>query len=264
MYSDKINQMVWSYSRLSAYVQCKYQFYLKYIVNDNNEYLQEGNYYAEVGSYVHSILEMVFNNKLDVEEAAQYFVDHYDDNVFYMAKKSTMDKTFELCATYFANLSLEWLKGFHIIGVEKEINISINGYRFTGFIDLLLQDKETGDYIVVDHKSAKYPLSKKNKKVLKASEASFESYKKQMYLYARAVKEEYGVFPRWIVWNHFKDQEIVRIPFEEHDYDKSIKWFTDTIHDIEQDTVFEESQDFFYCHNLCEFRHSCEYARYYE
>ena len=262
MYSDNIKQMVWSYSRLSTYAQCKYQFYLKYIVNDDSDYLSEGNYYAEVGSYVHGILEMIFNNKLSVEDAAQYFVDHYDENVLYSVKKSIMDKTFESCANYFADLSLEWLNNYEIVGVEKNIDINIEGYKFTGYIDLLLNDKQTGEYIVVDHKSSKYPFSKKTNKLLKAQEASYESYKKQMYLYCYAVKEIYGNYPKWIVWNHFKDQEIVKIPFNKNEFLESIKWFVDTIHKIEQDADYEETQDYFYCHNLCEFRHSCEYVRY--
>ena len=256
--------MVWSYSRISTYAQCKYQFYLKYIVNDTDEYMPEGNYYAEVGSYVHSILEKIFKGELSVDDAAQYFVDNYENNVFYSVKQSIMDKTFDMCADYFADLSLEWLNDFDIVGVEKEIETYIGEYKFTGFIDLLIRDKKTGDFIIIDHKSAKYPFSKKTQKLLKASENSFESYKKQMYLYSHAIKEMYGVYPKWIIWNHFKDHEVVRIPFNEKDYANSIDWFIETIREIKMDESYPENQEYFYCHNLCDFRHSCEYARFEE
>ena len=263
-YADQIQSMVWSYSRLTSYAQCKYQFYLKYIVNDNEQYLSEGNYYAEVGSYVHSILEKIFNHELKVDDASAYFVDHFDENVFYMTKKKIMDKSFESCANYFADLTLDWIDHFEIIGVEQEIDIVIDGYRFTGYIDLLIRDKRNSDYIIIDHKSAKYPLSKKTGKVLKTSEQSFESYKKQMYLYSKYVYERYGVYPKWIVWNHFKDGEIVKIPFDSNEYDNAIKWFTRIIHDIENENEYNETIDYFYCNNLCEFRNSCEYNQYKE
>lgn len=262
MYSEQIDSIVWSYSRLTSFAQCKYQFYLKYIVNDDEQYLSEGNYYAEVGSYVHEILEKIFKNELSIDEASTYFVDHFDDYVFYKTKKSIMDKTFEACANYFADLSLDWIKTYDVLGVEQNIDIEIGGYRFTGYIDLLLREKSSGDYIVVDHKSAKYPLSKKTGKVLKASEHSFESYKRQMYLYCYYVYEKYGAFPKWIVWNHFKENEIVKIPFDRKEYNDSIKWFTQTIHEIEFESEYKESFDFFYCNNLCEFRNTCEYNRF--
>jgi len=261
-YAKQIQSMVWSYSRLTSFAQCKYQFYLKYIVNNEEQYMPEGNYYAEVGSYVHKILEKIFNNELSVDDASSYFVDHFDENVFYDTKKSTMDKTFESCANYFADLSLDWINKYEIVGVEQEIDIIINGYMFTGYIDLLVKDKDTDEYIIIDHKSAKYPLSKKTGKVLKASEQSFESYKRQMYLYCKFVNEHYGVYPRWIIWNHFKDGEIVKIPFDSNEYDEAIKWFTHIIHDIENENEYNETIDYFYCNNLCEFRNSCEYNQY--
>lgn len=260
MYAKEVNEMVWSYSRLTSFEQCKYQFYLNYIVNDDSKYMPEGNFYAELGTFVHSILEKVFKNELSVDDAAQYFVDHFDDNVFYKVKQSIIDKSVENCADYFANLTLGWLKNYEIVGVEQKVGVDINKRPFIGYIDLLLRDKRTGDFTIVDHKSAKYPLSKKTGKVLKASEHSFQSYKKQMYLYCCAVHELYGVYPKWIVWNHFKDGEYVRIPFDENEYKEAVAWFDSMVRKIHDEEDFGETENFFYCHNLCAFRNSCEYA----
>ena len=101
-YKEKIDNMIWSYSRVTCYDHCPYAFYLKYIINDDNQYLAEGNFYAEIGSYVHSILEKVLKGELNVEDASQYYVEHFDDNVFYETKQNIMDKTYEACADYFA------------------------------------------------------------------------------------------------------------------------------------------------------------------
>lgn len=251
----------WSYSRATCFGHCKYEFYLDYIINDDNQYLSEGNFYAEVGSYVHEILAMIFNGELKVEDALQYYIDNYDNYVCYKVKKSTMEKSYETIADYFASLDIEWLKDYEILGVELEQRFTVDGYDFIGFIDLLLRDKRDGKIVVLDHKSSEYPF-KKNGEVKKKSQQSFESYKRQMYLYCHAIHQTYKEFPKEITWNHFKDGGVfATIPFIQSEYEEAIKWFKDTIKTIELEEEFEPSEDFFYCTNLCNFRHSCEYRK---
>lgn len=258
-YSNIINKMVWSYSKLSMYEQCKYAFYLKYIVNDNKQYLDEGNYYAESGSFVHDTLAKVYNNEISSDEAIAYFINNYDNNIFHETYKNAMDSTFEKCSDYFTEKKFEWCSKYEIIDVEKKVNFIIDGYRFIGYIDLLLNDKKNNKIILVDHKSSKYPF-KKNGELSKGSKEIFEKYKRQMYLYAYAVNDVYGKFPDKIVWNHFKDGgRLAEIPFSKRDYNKSLKWIVDTIHDIEKEEDWPDKKDIFYCNNLCGFRSSCEY-----
>lgn len=259
-YRDKIDKMLWSYSRITCYDHCPYNFYLKYIINDDEQYLSEGNYFAEVGSFVHSILEKIFNGELEADDALQYYIEHFDENVFYTTRQSTMEKTYELCADYFASVDFSWLKDYEILGVEKRIKVDINGYEFIGFIDLLVKNRTTNEISVIDHKSASYPFKKDGKSILQRSKADFSKYSKQMYLYCKAVYEEYGVYPKWIVWNHFKEQKIAKIQFVKDDYDKAIKWFSNKIEKIKEDEIFDANVEFFYCTHLCDFRSSCEYA----
>lgn len=259
-YKDDISKMQWSYSRLTSFEHCKYEFYLNYIIHDNEKYLSEGNYYAEVGSFVHEILAMIFNKELTPDEAAQYYIDNFDDNVFYKTKQSTMNKTFELCANYFSEVDFSWLNDYEILGVEMEVKFQIEGYNFIGYIDLLVRDKRDGKIVVIDNKSSEYPF-RLDGKIKAKSKQSFENYKKQMYLYSYAVMDKYGEFPKEITWNHFKDGgRFATIPFVKSEYDKSVKWFVDTIRAIENEQDFAPNEDFFYCHNLCNFRNSCEYA----
>lgn len=256
-YKKEIENMCWSYSRLSAFDHCKYSFYLKYI----EKAFAEGNFYAESGTFVHEILEKYFNDKITLDEAARYYVEKYDDYVCYKVKQSIMDKSFEACADYFANVDFGWLNDYEILGVELELELNINGYKFTGFIDLLIRHKKTGDIIVIDHKSAAYPFKKDGVSVLKKSQHDFAQYKRQMYLYSKGVKEKYGVFPKELWWNHFKEQKFAKITFDQKEYEESIEWFVNQIHAIEQEEDFEPKQDFFYCSNLCDFRNSCEYRK---
>ena len=259
---DAVKDMVWSYSRLSAFEQCKYQFYLKYILCDENEYQTEGNYYAEVGSFVHSILEKIFKGELSVEDAPDYYLNHFDENVFYTIRPEQMEKVYEDCANYFSSLDLDWLTRYEILGVEKRINIQIDGYPFTGIIDLLLKNKSNGKIVLMDHKSGKSPLSPKTGKLLKTQEAVFNEHKKQLYLYSKAVKEEYGDLPSLLCWNHFRDSTIVREPFNSIEYEEALKWMVDTVHAIENEQIYDGNREYFYCRFLCPYRHTCEYAKY--
>ena len=111
-------QRQWSYSSISCFAHCKYEFYLNYIIADDNLYLSEGNYWAEAGGFVHEILAMVFSGELDVNDAIDYFVDHYDERVCYKTWQSMMDKTYEQIVDYFANLDISWIKNYEILGVE--------------------------------------------------------------------------------------------------------------------------------------------------
>ncbi|MBQ2397782.1 MAG: PD-(D/E)XK nuclease family protein [Bacteroidales bacterium] len=256
-----MDKRLYSYSRLTCFGHCKYEFYLNYIIKDDSKYLSEGNYYAEVGSYVHEILAMIFEGKLKVEDSVQYYLDHYEDNVFYKVKASTMDKTYKLIADYFAELDINWVNNYEILGVELKSEFKLEDYDFVGFIDLLLKDKRDGKIVVLDHKSSEYPF-KINGEVKKKSLHSFESYKKQMYLYCHAVYQLYGEFPKEMTWNHFKDKgKFATIPFVKKEYDETMAWFKSTLKTIEKEELFEPSVDFFYCNNLCNFRNSCEYKK---
>lgn len=250
--------MRWSYSRLTSFENCKYSFYLNYIVNDDDLYLSESNFYAEVGIFVHEILEKIFNGKLTPDEAAQYFADHFDDNVSYKVKKSTMNKTYESCANYFAEVDFSWLNDYDILGVELKTEFKIEGYNFVGYIDLLLRDKRDGKIVIVDNKSSEYPF-RRDGGIKAKSKHSFENYKKQMYLYSFSVNEMYGEFPKEITWNHFKDGgQFATIPFSQKEYEEAVEWFVDTIHAIENEEQYEPTLNYFYCTQLCNFRNSCE------
>ena len=253
--------MRWSYSRLSAFRHCKYEFYLNYIIADDSVYLNEGNFYAENGSYVHEILEMVFKGTLPIDEAAEFYVNHFDEHVFYKTRPSIMDKKINASIDYLANVDFDWLKGYEILGVEKEMKFQIEGHDMLAYIDLLLRDRETGDIIVMDHKSGSYPLTKSGK-VAKNYEKTFEGYKHQAYIYACGIEAEYHTFPKIFCWNHFTDGgRFVELPFSVEDYNETIRWVSETIAEAEQEEDFPDSRDFFYCTQLCGFRKSCEYAQ---
>lgn len=254
-YKEELEKMRWSFSRVKSYIQCPYGFYLKYIVNDE----ESDNFYAFMGKTMHECLERIFKKERTIDESIEDFeteyLEHKDD---YGIRDRTKEKAYELCMDYLCQLDLKELRKYKILGVELKITLMIEGYDYVGYIDLLLEDKKTGEIIILDHKSNQYPF-KKNGGVFKNSEKEFEYYKKQMYLYCNGVYEKYGKYPRKIVWNHFKEGKYAVIDFNKQEFDETMKWFVDTIHQIENDKHFVANTEFFYCVYLCGFRYDCEY-----
>ena len=87
----------------------------------------------------------------------QYYEKHFNDkiphdfppNKYVDIRQSYYDKGIE----YLNNIDLD-LDRYEILGVEKEIHFKIEDKDFVGYIDLLVKDKETGEIIIIDHKSA--------------------------------------------------------------------------------------------------------------
>lgn len=256
-----ISRQEWSYSRTSCFEHCKYEYYLGYVIHDDNLYLSEGNFYAEVGSFAHEILAKIFLGELKPENALDYYLDHFEEYVSYKTFKIAMNNTYEAIADYFATLDLSWLDFYEIVGVEQKLHFEVCGHPFVGIIDLLLRDKRDGKLVVLDHKSMEYPFKVKGG-VKKKCEKSFNAYRRQMYLYSKAIHDTYGEFPKGIAWNYFKDGgRLGTIQFLESEYKDAIEWFQSMAEKIPQEQDFEATQDYFYCSQLCNFRNSCEYRK---
>ncbi len=253
-----IDTMEWSYSRLTAYNQCPYNFFLKYV--EGNE--GDENFFSQFGSFVHKILEMYTKGELSLFELCDYYEENYDENVTCPAPPNShvdlgqayYDKGFD----YLENIDLG-LKNYEILGVEKKVKFTIGKYKMVGVIDLLLKDKKTGDITLLDHKSGSLKI-KKNGEVSKSDEKHFKTYKRQLYLYSAAVINEYGVKPKYLRWNLFKDRKYKTIDFNDKEFDEAKQWVLDTIHTIEKDAQWLPNPDFYFCHNLCDMRNcACKY-----
>ena len=253
--------MTWSFSRCHSFEGCKYEWYMQYLLKDENGnrlYDNEQNFYAAFGHFCHEILEKILNKEITTEEALEYYERNFDENVDIYVAEKIRDKYFYCGYEYFLALNFDWLKDYEILGVEKECKFEIKGIAFIGYIDLLIKHKETGNIIVIDHKSSEYPIGKKGG-VLKRKQSDYESYKKQLYLYSQQVKNEYGVYPSEIWWNYFRDKKWLKLPFIKEEYETSKKWAVSVISEIHKEENFVPKMDYFYCNNLCGFRNSCDY-----
>lgn len=242
----------WSYSRLSSYEQCPYQWYLKYIENRDGD----TNWYAQNGSAVHETLEKVANGEIAIEDAGSYYLDLTEYFSEYI-RESTREKTENQCLDFFAEYDFDLFNDYEIVGVEEEVNFSVGEYKFHGFIDLHLRDKD-GNHIVVDYKSSSGTL-KKNGEPKKQSEDTWNGYKKQALIYAEGIKQKYGEYPKSLLWLLFRDQQTFCIAFNVDDCKSAQDWAVETIHKIESDEEFLPQKSFIMCNQLCDFRRSCEY-----
>ena len=248
--------MIYSFSSLSMYEDCPYSYYLKYKL----KLIGETNAHAEIGSYAHDLLSKIVTEQMTVDEALNDCVENFDNYVTApISEKTKSNKYIALCE-YLSDLDEHLLDKYQVLMAEDKLVWTMCGRNMIGVIDLLLKDKETGENILVDHKSSKHFL-KANGTPLKAQEENLNRYKKQMYLYAYGIQKKIGLKVDKIVWNHFLDGgQLTVLPFVEDDMTATVEWALDVINKIENDKTFEPKMSYAKCKMLCDYRNGdCEY-----
>lgn len=245
-----ISQMTWSYSRLTAFEQCPYQFYLHYILQQP----ESGQFYAQFGSLIHHLLAGYYSGILTQDQLPATYVREFRQWVSAHAPGDTQFyKFYDEGLEALRNL---WVPHQEIMAVEQAVNFNVGGYPFVGFIDLVLKD---GDNLVLcDHKS--HPLKPRSarRKPTKTDE-ELDRYLRQLYLYACAAESLYGQLPSRLVFNCYRSGAVIDEPFNHDQYQKTLDWAVQLIHQIEVCEDWYADNEFFRCRNICGFRRMCEY-----
>lgn len=269
-YKQQLDEMVWSYSRITTYANCPAEFKQHYL--DDPEHSVD-NAFAEFGSLCHMILEEYEAGQLAEYELLDEYDSRYNEVVCHefpkMRGTSLGDSYYNDGAAYFESFN-GFPESWEILGQEIEFEVMVGPYRFRGFIDLLVRDRQDQRLIVVDHKSKNGFHSKKEK----------AEYAKQLYSYSKYVYEKYGEYPKQLIFNMFRKHELVTIEFSPKDYEATLHWLVAQIDEIYQDLDFwdkitkeyerkgKDIEDFactdFYCNSLCGCRTSCERSIEYE
>ena len=134
-----------------------------------------------------------------------------------------------------------------ILSVEDKFELDIRGNRFVGIADLVLQDKKTGDIIVIDHESKSMNSMKK---------AQYENTR-QLYTYAAYVKERFGEFPTLLRFNMFRYGENIDEPFAMERYEETMDWIERTIAQIKAEKEWKVSSSSYFCRFICSTRLHC-------
>ena len=255
-YKEILDSIEFSFSTLHIYDQCPYAFYRKKICEDEGD----NNAYAEVGSAGHYWNEKIFNKNMTVQEALEDCIENFDNMICEYISESSKDKKYEALCDYFADFDNTYEEKYEVLGVEKEFHWKIGRYKCIGFADLILKDRKSKKILLIDHKSAGHFL-KKDGTPLKNQISNFEAYKKQMYMYADAMKKEYGFYPDYLIWNHFLDNcSSTIIPFDIKECELAVAWAINTIKTIYRDTNYKAGkEDYTLCNILCNYRNECDY-----
>lgn len=248
-YSHIIDDMTWSYSRITAYEDCPYRFYLKYIKKTRGV----RHFFSDYGSFMHLIIQKYLTGELKKEELVGYYLANFRQNVIGKAPSQS------IFANYFQQ-GLEYLKNIapineKIIGVEKEVVFDLNGKDFVGYIDKV---SENNGLIITDNKSRTLKPRSKRKKPTK-TDKELDNYLRQLYIYSIPIEKEYNELPKKLKFNCFRAQTEITEEFNIDTYEQTKKWAIDTIKTITNEEKWKPNIDWFRCKYLCDVCNECEY-----
>lgn len=256
-YSFILDTMTWSFSRLESFYTCPYAWKRKYIDCEKGE----NNAFASYGTLCHSLLEQYLNGELGAFDLAGEYERRFDAEV---PEDFPYNKYTDLKESYFykgLNYFSEFVDlidcDYDVLGVEKKVEFNIDKYPFVGYIDALIRNSN-GEVIILDQKSASLSWCKNGKPAKKSLE-KMQMYKRQLYLYSKALIDT-GIKPKYLCWNFFNDMKIYQIEFDEKDYKEALEWALHTIQLIEKETEFEQQEDYYFCRNICDYRNDCNFG----
>lgn len=250
-YDFIIKDMTWSYSRIKAFSDCKYMWFLKYIVESDKKRL----YFSDYGKFMHKILEMYLTKVLTKEELVNYYISNFYTEV--VGKSPNL----KLYQNYFKK-GLDYLYTIefphkNILSVESEIKFNIGGYPFIGYVDVISDDDGIA---ITDHKSRDLKPRTTKKKPLK-SDLELDEYLKQPYIYSVYIKEHFGKYPKRLEFNCFKAGTYIVEEFDVSRFEDTKKWALYEINRITNNDTWNPNLDFWRCNYLCDVCDSCEYKK---
>lgn len=226
------------------------RWFLKYISCEKDE----PQFYSSYGSFMHRLIDGFYKGRYSKNELRVKFLTGFQTEVLgERPPGETVGRYIEQGLAFID--SIEPLP-FHMIATEKQLFFEIDGIRFTGVIDYL--GERDGDLYIVDHKSRDMrPRSKRKKPT--AKDAELDEMLSQLYLYAEAVRQEYGVFPKALCFNCFRTGVFIEEPFNKTAFDTAIGKILSDIRYIENEEDFPPRIEFFACRNICGVHSECCY-----
>lgn len=211
-------------------------------------------FYSSYGSYMHRLIERYYRGDLSLDELPSAFLTGFQSNVL-------GDRPSPEIAASYVDKGLRYFKSFRpfdykTVAVEKHLRFSVAGAGFRGIIDYI--GEKDGELYIVDNKSRDLrPRSGRARPTQKDQE--LDEMLRQLYIYAAAVKSEYGRFPKALCFNCFKSGVFVSELFDIKAYEAAVAWAEALIGEIKDTTAFYPSVDYFACTYLCGLHDRCCY-----
>ena len=245
---------VYSYTQLTTYDTCHWNYFLKYI--EEPEIEEAGNAFSEYGSLIHELIDLWARGEIAMTDLKDEYIARYADAVvhsFPRMMRGISEKMYDAGIDYFENF--DGFPGFDIVGTETKYETEIAGKKFTGIVDMLLRDKFTGQLTILDHKSKSLATFKKEEKTIY----------RQQYLYSKFIYENYGEWPAVLAFNLFREGGVIKEkPFDAAEYEKVLDWAARIINEIEENDPIgmlqmKEKPDLF-CNEICGMRTNCAFG----
>lgn len=262
VYGFLLDGFTWSFSRVNSYATCPRMFKLQYIDCVSTQH----NAFAEWGLLCHSVLEQYYRGQATLFELPDRYAEAYPK---VMQHAFPFNPHKDLNAVYY-QAGLDYFYAFdgfpgdaEVLGVELKFQITLAGYPFKGFIDLVVRDQKSGHILLIDHKSKEGFKSK----------AEQQAYFRQLYLYASYIYETYQEYPKQLIFNLFRSGRTVRDDFDVQAHQDALVWLSSTLQRIYADKHFKDKialhyqdkgkklldfqQNDFFCNHLCAVRAHC-------
>jgi hypothetical protein len=251
-YDFILDDMRFSYSSLSGFETCKGSFKLSYVDAET----RINNAFSSYGNLVHKILEMFFKGEIEIDAMEQYYDEHFDEMIpeeFPSYPQGMKQNYYNRGLSFFRNFSFN-KNLYDIIFIEDYVNAVYQGINIVVKPDLILREKETGEYFLIDYKTAKLKTTKKDK------EEQLAGYKKQFLLYCYFLWTEKNIQVKdMIIW--FVRDEIKHVmPVDSYETFKTMEWVEDMVKQIKTEENWEFSntkENKYFCENICGVRHVC-------
>lgn len=252
-YKPLIDGMTWSYSRIKSFEDCPHRWYLKYIRFPRAEQLDL--FFASYGTFMHELIAEFYKGEKDALDVRLNYLSNYRNRV-------AMPAPSQKVANGYFESGLAYLKTIHpsedkVVSVEERFSAEIGGTPFIGFIDRL-DETADGELVLIDNKSRTLkPRSKRAKPT--QMDHMLDEYLRQLYLYSEFVNKKFGKYPKNLCFNCFREQTLIKEPFDPAKLDEAKAWAKENIAKISEETRFRPDVEWFKCHHLCEMRHLCDY-----
>lgn len=242
-----------SYSEFSQYLGCGHRHllekFLKLVDPTTSIHLIFGN-------AIHAAIETGLKQRIVVEERVaafkEKFVKDMMDNLLDSPEYQDMNAFMDQGENLIRILNVEGIfEKYDIIGVELALYEPIWGkYHFKGFIDLIVRDKKTGRYVIIDWKTSgeQWDVSKKKKDVVFMSQMRF--YK---YFYSRKFNIPFDQIDcRYVVLNRLLSKKCPELGFgklqpvdihsTEAEIEQSLRLIAETMRDIHIRNFFPKAK----------------------
>lgn len=250
-YEPVIRGMTWSHSRISAFDQCPYRWYLKYLCETKPVPL----FFSEYGKFIHELLADFYAGRKTGDDIYIEYLTQFRERVPQGAPSRAVFSRYFSDGVKFLS-EIQKLK-YKVIAVEQKLLFTVGGYQFVAFVDLLCEN-EKGGLVIVDNKSRN--LRKRSGRAKPTqSDKELDKYLRQLYLYAASVEQNYGRKPALLCFNCFREGEMIEEPFDEAVFEQTMADVQKEINCIATETDFDPFLEYFKCRYLCDARNSCEY-----